>query len=107
MNKLKARGSRGSWFAEVDGKRLPCVHQHWVKRLQYNDPGITPGVRKNDEYINAIKDGMVILTTDDIVSHEPFQFKRTGYVAIYTVDEVVADDNGISFRFMSRVNNLI
>jgi hypothetical protein len=108
VSKLKAKGSRGSWFAEVDGERLPCVHEHWARKWpDYNDPGIKPGGRKENEYIDAIKNGTVILTTDDVVSQEPFRFSRTGYVAIYTVEDVTADDSGISFRFVSRTNNLL
>ena len=29
METKKAKGSRGSWFAVVDGETLPCVHEYW------------------------------------------------------------------------------
>ena len=40
MNELENRrsvGARGSWYAEVDGERLPCVHSYSFKTSHYND----------------------------------------------------------------------
>lgn len=38
LRAARAKGQRGSWFATVEGKVLPCVHKHWVKGLSHHDP---------------------------------------------------------------------
>jgi hypothetical protein len=106
VKKLKARGRQGSWFAEVKGQWLPCVHKHWIAWPLYSDPGIKPGTQKEDEYIAALKQGTVILTSSEIVSKEPLQFRRTGYIAIWTIKDVVAGPQGITFQFVSKENEL-
>jgi hypothetical protein len=55
VEKKKALGFRGSWFADVDGETLPCVHQHWwAPGGRYDDPGLQPGMPKGDELVASI-----------------------------------------------------
>jgi hypothetical protein len=66
MATKKAVGARGDWFAEVDGERLPCVHEFWWEKraLTYNDTKLRSGP-KPDELFEAIKAlKRVILTKD-------------------------------------------
>jgi hypothetical protein len=111
MEPKKAIGSRGSWFAKVDGESLPCVHEYWwVKRDQsrrYNDH-LLQSSPQNDAFVAAIKDTRrVILTSDKPHSVDnPAPFERTGYIAVWAVDDVEFDDNGLRFRFVDRVCSL-
>lgn len=105
----KAKGQRGSWFAAVDGQLFPCVHSHWFKQDgSYEDRFARPGDKKFEELTASIRDtGRVILTTDDVVptSTAP-EFKRTGYVALWSVRDVLLDDTGLRFRFAERLEEL-
>lgn len=108
MAKLKAKGQRGSWFAEVEGQRLPCVHQHWCKNGRYHDPNVQPGIPPWPEFIDAItRERRVILTRD--VAHgsgENIGFTRNGYIAIFAVDDVALDGRNLTFRFTQRLDDL-
>ncbi|MBB3264042.1 hypothetical protein FHW79_001657 [Azospirillum sp. OGB3] len=106
MAKVKAIGQRGSWFADVDGERLPCVHQHWVAGNRYHDPQAIPGEKKWDELIGAIRRGRVILTKDK-VSADQRSFKRRGYVAVFAVDDVKVYGNDLTFRLANRISELV
>jgi hypothetical protein len=116
MNVVKFKGVQGSWEAEVtysDGSKeaLACVHKHYFKRdadgFYYHDPHVrvpehvrSPKLTKQIELMRS--KGRVILTTDDIVGSDeldPGYFKRTGYVAVYLISDLVIDDAGMRFRF--------
>ena len=99
--KIKASGARGSWFAKVDGESLPCVHQHWISGSKHCDPEVASD-GKWPEFIEAIQTGKkVIVTKDDITT-----WQRTGYVAVFRVDNVVVDDAGLRFDLVERVCDL-
>jgi hypothetical protein len=107
----KATGQRGSWFAVIDGERLPCVHKHWWKNGRYRDPNARPGERKWDEFIAALQTGKrAILTNDEPWSGEgPFVRKsgKEAYIAVWDIDDVRVDGSELTFRFASRVADLI
>jgi hypothetical protein len=102
---MKAKGKHGSWFATTSrGETLPCVHKYWADHWpNYLDPGVTPGARKADEYIAAIKSGKRVILCDDNVSSDESEFKRAGYIAMYEVDNVEADERGMRFTFVRRL----
>lgn len=105
----KAKGIRGSWFATVDGERLPCVHDHWWKGTSYDDPGIKPS-SKASELVDAIREKKrVILTKDKAIpsdNDEAMGFDRKGYIAIFSVDLIEFDDAGLRFKFVKRLEDL-
>ena len=110
MAKKKAIGARGDWFAEVDGERLPCVHKFWWEKgtLAYNDTKLGSGP-KPDELFEAIKELKRVILTDDIPKFEGSEvigFERAGYIAIYAVDDVEFDANGLRFKFKKRLDDL-
>jgi hypothetical protein len=43
--KIKAKGTRGSWYADVGSERLPCIHTHWLKGTVYDDLISTASLR--------------------------------------------------------------
>ena len=109
MTKSKATGKRGSWFADVDGQSLPCVHKHWWKGGRYDDPQIMPGSPKDEELVAAIQQhGRVVLTNDSPydAGEGKTGFTRTGYIAVYSVDDITFDQKGLRFRFVSRLKEL-
>lgn len=86
--KAKAIGERGSWFASVDGERLPCVHQYWIRGTHHCAPRVSQHSKKDLELVAAIRSkGKVVVTTDRVID-EGEGFERTGYVAVFSVDNV-------------------
>ncbi len=100
----KPKGHPGSWFAEWNGEKLPCVHQHWTKGSwpQYVDPGFD-GRSKWDAFIEALKRGKkAILTT----SHPPDasgKRRRKSYVGIYSIDDVETSNGQLRFTFKDQL----
>jgi hypothetical protein len=101
----KIQGQRGSWFATAGGELLPCVHSHWFKNGWYADPGVRPGEAQWDGFIAAIKTGKKVILTTDNVSEDDKAFERTGYVAIFRVDDVVVSDGVLKFKFVERLED--
>jgi hypothetical protein len=105
--KYKAEGQRGSWFANVNGETLPCVHKHWLKKDLYHDPNAyRQNSKKWDDLIAAIRDKKRVILTDDNVKDELQSFERTGYIAVFEIDDVSLDGFDLRFRFTKRTANL-
>ena len=102
----KAVGTRGSWFATVQGETLPCVHKHWMRGVYYDDPHVVAGDRKWDELIDAIKTGLRVIMTNDDPINEGRGFNRTGYIAEFAVDSVVVEETHLRFRITQRLREL-
>ncbi len=106
----KAVGHHGSWFAVVGGESLPCVHDYWwVAGALYNDTGLQP-IQKANDLVDAIMKKKRVILTKDKPTLDPdgklAAFERTGYVAIYSVDEVEFDAAGLRFKFVKRLEDL-
>ncbi|MCP4386305.1 MAG: hypothetical protein GY798_33670 [Hyphomicrobiales bacterium] len=108
MPKVRASGARGSWFAKVEGETLPCVHAHWFRGDRYDDPQLRPGDPKSEELTAALRaSGRAILTNDEPTDGaDGIEFKRTGYIAVFSVDDIELDQAGLRFRFVERLTNL-
>ncbi len=107
MESRKAVGQRGSWFAEVDGELLPCSHKHWFQPSgEYNDPGVEEGTKIWDDFIGALKATSKTILTTDNVSPDERQFERTGYIAVFAIDDVRVEDGCLRFRFVDRLCHL-
>jgi hypothetical protein len=107
--KLKATGSRGSWFADVAGELLPCVHSRWLgKGGLYHDPNAAPGTPKFDEHLASIKRcGRVVLTKSNISDPvNGFGFARTEYVAIFAVSDIAVTGTDLTLRIGARLAEL-
>jgi hypothetical protein len=113
MPKL-ATGKQGSWFATVNGTReeLPCVFKEYCQTgptsFEYSDPYFYDQVKpRNRDYINAIANGKRVLLTSN--TREGFRqdggnkWKRGSYIGVFEIANVVCDENGLRFTFMSRV----
>ena len=78
MEKKKAIGTRGSWYAVVDGETLPCVHKFWWKSgLLYNDTDMEYSPKANEIH-QAIKKLERVILTDSIT-----RFDKDGNVAFF------------------------
>lgn len=112
MRRSKAKGYPGSWFADVDDERLPCVHDCYRTKdgRDYFDRYSGLGLKKWENFVEAIRSGRcVIVTVDKILSEGPnFQksFKRKGYVGVFEVADVEADSEGLRFRFVQQLADL-
>lgn len=117
MSARKATGSRGSWFAAVEGENneLPCLHKHWLKNLSYHDPfEVTadgPNQTKIREYVNGIAElGRVVLTNDKV--HRDPQgvvtgFTRENYIAVFAVSHVqYSEVDGLRLKLTDRLYDL-
>jgi hypothetical protein len=112
LKKLKAIGERGSWFAKVNGERLPCCHKHLVTGQHHSDPGYIAGIKQWDELIEGLNStGRVILTKDepraDLEKKSGMAFKRIGYIAVFKVANVVADEISLRFDLTGRLHDLV
>jgi hypothetical protein len=95
----------------VDGERLPCVHAHWVSGKVHLDPNYDPADPKFLELAESIEAGQkVILTRDTVVENDHKRsgigFVRTGYIAVFRVEDVIANDNGLRFELTERMCDL-
>jgi hypothetical protein len=67
LEKKRAVGARGSWYAEVDGESLPCVHSYWFETPHYNNPEARPDIPRSAELVQIVrKKRRVIMQRDDI-----------------------------------------
>lgn len=111
----KAIGQRGSWFATVDGKELPCVHKHWLKGLSYHDPFKPlvngPSPARIHEYVQAIQQEKQVILTNDVTHYDQqgmvSGFTRKNYVAVFAVEDVSFDPKiGLKFKITTRLDEL-
>lgn len=118
MEIKKAVAVGRTWFAIVEGEKLPCVHHKWWTNIgglrRYSDPGLAPGP-KYDAFVNAIRETRkVVLTQDKVISlndkpttaENPTAFKRLDYIAVWTIDDIDFDETGLRFTFIDKVCEL-
>ncbi|MDR6661375.1 hypothetical protein J2W51_003961 [Tardiphaga robiniae] len=101
----KAIGTRGSWFAKVGNEDLPCIHKHWLSGMSYHEPYCEISENKWSEYVDALRLGKAILTTDNVVGEGP-QFQRSGYVAVFRVANVALSGRDLTFDLVERLEDL-
>ncbi len=110
----KAIGQRGSWFADVDGETLPCVHEHWYQRPpRYHDPEFISGNTLDDRYdkfVDSIRSYARVIMQKDKKSHKNTAgqtvLELDGYIAVFCVDSITYDRTGLRFRVTNRLCNL-
>ena len=103
-----AKGRQGSWFATVKktSEYLPCLKRHRWNGDYFEPKFYDPADRRNAEYIDAIKQGRVLVAIyerkdDDTTSLDG---DRTGgYLNyVFTVADVQHDEQGLRCRIVSR-----
>lgn len=112
LPKAICKGQQGDSLVDVtiNGRteKLPSAHKYFMHGLNYNRPDVgwlsIPG--KGPRWLDAItRSTRVVLTDDEITlrSGRPIRAKRTGYIAIYAIDDLKIDSDGIHFRFVERI----
>jgi len=82
-------------------KHVRAFHKHWVKGSDYDDPGGRLGIPQWEEFVDAIREKKrVILTNSE--RQEDGGFVRKGYIAVFGVNQVELDENGLRFKLISR-----
>jgi hypothetical protein len=110
------KGQQGQWYATVrweDGETqvLPCVHRYYFKKgaqgPYYHDT--LEGVSMEDarllKHLEQIRSSRRVIVTDDEVDETKFgdgRFRRTGYVAVFDIDDLEIEGHGYRFRFVER-----
>ncbi len=102
----KATGERGSWFATVGGDRLPCVHKYFFRNGRYQAPRAWHSDPKHIELVDAIRTLGRVILTDDKVTGDGEGFERTGYIAVWEVDDIEWQNDVLTFRFLRRIEDL-
>jgi hypothetical protein len=100
--KLKARGHAGQWWAKIDGKKIPCVHNYWRKGRQYDDDGLYTNNPKHVDFVEEIRLLGRVILCDSILKEKLARggkFRRRGYIALWTVKNIQFDDAGFRFEF--------
>jgi hypothetical protein len=95
MQTLKAQGSRGDWFAMIDGERIPCAWGWWLTGNHYLDPVVEPDKGKWPKYIAAIIEGKKVALTGKKETDGKWQ--RDGYIALFAVANVTVTGNTLEF----------
>lgn len=103
-----AKGQRGSWEADVESFGvLPCVHAGWSSGRSYGEPdtAVGQGTQQRQRWSEKIADGKIVVMTTD-ANFETADSTRTGYVAVFRVNNVVIDQRGlVTFDFIERLAN--
>jgi hypothetical protein len=108
---VKAKGQQGSWEATVSGEVLPCVFDYWWvkgnKDRLYHDPGLDTSEARHIKYVNRIIESKKVVLVRGAPSSESFgRFERKDYIAVWSVEDVEFDRDGLKFRFVSRLAEL-
>lgn len=98
---IKARGSKGSWFAVWEGENLPCVHEHWKDGDNYTDIEVGPRGRWPRFIAGLRAKGRVLVTRDRIVGG--FPRGRLGYLSVWDIEGVSSNPDALRFRFVRQI----
>ena len=112
----KAVGQRGSWFAVVDGERLPVLHNYWVRReggdLVYHDVNLIPELcdtAQRREFMETLRDGThaVLAKSGPSDPNDTMKpFVRSSYIAVFAYEFLSHDDHGLRLRLTDRTKDL-
>ena len=110
---VSATGRQGWWFARVTGEHHlagmapPCVHNQWRHGFNYEDSTVRSDDPRWPEFFEAIRDQqLVIETTSSMPLGIEGEWKRSGYIGIFRVENVSFDGWTLHFRYVERIANL-
>jgi hypothetical protein len=110
---IKTLSNRGKWTVPVqydDGSmhELPCIHRRFTRGLNYNDPELTEywHLAKWAPYWELLRTTkravLTISKVDPDVPRAQGQSQRIGYVDVFDIEDVEADEQGLRFRLVNR-----
>jgi hypothetical protein len=110
MEKQRAIGHTGSWFAKIAGKPYPCVHDFWRTGNEepdcgdeYIDLGYIGTRHTNPNWTNFVES---IRTGKRVILTSGRRTRRKAYIALWEVDGLETDDRGLRFRFVKQLAEL-
>jgi len=113
LPRYKATGQRGQWSARVEGVTYPCVHNFWVnypvnrhEPMMYDDPGCNPDRPKWRKFIALLQTTQRAVLSQDKVTGKGVAFQRTGYLALYEIENLEFGLGFLRFRFSSTIAEL-
>ena len=101
----KAIGTRGSWYATVNGERLPCVHQaNMQSNLTYLATRVSDA--PHDKLFAAINDAGKVIVRKSVRTSDGNSWDAKGYVAVWSVTDLKVENDVLTFRFIDRLVDL-
>jgi len=94
MRMVTITGARGDWIVEVDGERLPVIHDTWwTGKNAYHDPmqGVDVGAKRYLDYVAKLQQ------TDRVVVQRDKgngSLERDGYVGVFRFRDLLVDPGG-------------
>ena len=100
----KPKGQQGSWFATWEGERLPCVHERWTRGTwpEYADPGVDERPEWEPFVLALQRQRKALLTTSEM-PEDGGPWRRSGYTAIFEIDDVRVEERVLRFKFTKRL----
>ena len=85
---------------------MPCVHKYWLRGFHHHAKHAWQNDPKHIELVDAIRaTGKVVLTKDE-VTDEGEAFKRTGYIAVYRVENIAWANDELQFDLVEKLATL-
>lgn len=81
------KGHPGSWFAEWDGEKIPCIHQHRIVRGVYVDDRVNGHTAWPGFIAELRSQRRAIVTTSHLPGPDGIR-RRKSYVGIWALGEV-------------------
>jgi hypothetical protein len=104
LPKARARGYRGSWYADVNGERLPCVHQKNKDGAVYDAACLDD--KRHRKLLHDIQAaGRVVLRLSERES-ENHPWEAKGYDGVWAVEDVKLENGRFTLRFSQRLIEL-
>ena len=100
----KAKGVRGTWYAEVNGERLPCIHDKNMKNGLYRAPKADDD-RHAQLLADIVDTGKVIMRKSER-DDESQPWTSKGYIAVWSVSDAKIEDGELTFQFVDRLMDL-
>jgi hypothetical protein len=111
----KIVGSQGSWDVRVfytDGTTeiMPTAHKEFFKGDRYERGGPDDVTWKQytsrpryQKHVELLKQTKRVAVTFDHFDHDAGIWHRDGYSGAFDIDDIKANDAGLSFRFVNRL----
>ena len=104
---------RSVTYPDRHKQKLPCFHKRFLEGMTYRGPdpqSVQVGPRGQREHRRNMDllwtTRRAIITTDTLDTTRPMgdgYFKRTGYIGIFEVGNIVEAETGVQFDLVSRV----
>ncbi|MBL9065398.1 MAG: hypothetical protein JNN10_03795 [Sphingopyxis sp.] len=100
----KAKGIRGTWYAEVNGEKLPCIHDKNMKDGEYRAPNADDD-RHRKLLNDIVRTGRVVMRKS-VREDDSQPWTAIGYVAVWSVADAKIENGMLTFRFVDRLIDL-